>query len=242
MNIDHRATTLSGVRTLDELESVVDNCPRCQKQHNPLRHVFGGGHRLSPDFCFVLINPTHSNISTKEGYEGPRFPFIGVKRFWKVLHRGGFIADEVIDKVERKPWDAATTDLVLRELERHRIYLTNLVKCTGDNPDIPSTSVFEEDFPVFSREMALVQPRHIVAFGQVTFWVLTGQKIKLGEHYDHLPNTEMPHAQPSRPMEGRVFPVIPNFFPVGRGNPTRSVEVLRKIQNARLSCGAEAVS
>jgi uracil-DNA glycosylase len=219
------------VATLAEMNRLFDVCPRCACTHNPLKHVYGGGATESPNYCFVLINPTYRNLSTSPLYEGPRFPFIGVRLFWKVLNRGGFFADEVLEVVERKPWTRETTSAVLTELKRQSIYLTNLVKCAQPHPKVPGREVFVEDMPLFEREMLLVKPHTIVAFGQLTLSVLTGETLKLGEYYRRILAYGIKSEFHFTLGDTMTIPVFPNFFPIGRGNPRLAAEILGLIKN-----------
>jgi uracil-DNA glycosylase len=216
--------------TLAEMNRHFDACPRCLTARNPLQHVHGGGTTERPGYCFVLINPTHRNLSTSPLYEGLRFPFIGVRAFWRVLNRGGFFSDEVLQIVEMKPWTDRTTKAVLTELKLQGIYLTNLVKCAQPNPEVPDRRTFFEDMPLFSREMLLVRPSRIVAFGQLTVSVLTGQSIRLNDYYRGIRKMGMSTEFYFRPNEGPSIPVLPNFFPTGRGSPKLAAEILRLIK------------
>lgn len=220
------------ISSLEDLRAAIDECHRCAQERNPLRHIYGDGMARSPDFCFVLINPTHSNISSHPSYRGLRFPFIGVRSFWRVLNRAGFIQDAVMAAVEHTPWQEETTRVVLEELQRQRIYLTNLVKCAQPHPNVPARSVFLEDMPLFRREMSLVMPLVIVAFGQLTTRILTGEQLHFGQHFRRFladQNSVAPLLYKLSDTES--IPVMPNYFPVGRGNPRLAVEVLKRLKS-----------
>lgn len=219
-----RRQALSRVATLAELNRLFDRCPRCQKQRNPLQHVFGDGRTEAPDYCFVLINPTHRNISSHPSYTGSRFPFIGVKAFWRVLNRGGFFSDRALAAVEGGPWNPSTTAVVLEELRNRSVYLTNLVKCSQNHPAVPSLHVLAEDLPLFRHEIFLVRPRTIVAFGRLTASVLTGQRLQLQECFKAAP-------LPAHAFDG--IPVIPSYFPIGRGNPKLAAAALQALGDMR---------
>lgn len=211
---------------LAELFQRVDCCDRCRGARNPLAHVLGGGETNRPEFCFVLINPTHRNISSRPGYTGPRFPFIGVRQFWRVLHRAGFISDDTVAAVNDRTWLPDTTRRVLADLRHHSVYLTNLVKCTMDNPDVPPKAVFQEDWPLFLREMEIIRPKRIIAFGSLTFEMLTGSKVALRTYYEDVIQRGRIPAYRMRTIDNHPQAVLPNYFPVGRGNPSASSELL----------------
>ena len=94
-----RGRSAARVNSLGALNKIFDECPRCASEANSLQHVYGGGATRNPRYCFILINPTHLNISTRPGYRGPRFPFIGVRQFWRILHRAGLLGEEVLHLV-----------------------------------------------------------------------------------------------------------------------------------------------
>ena len=73
-------------RKLLNLYNQFDNCKRCSKLKNPLKHILGGGKFRNPKFCFLFINPTHLNISAHKNYLGKRrYPFLGVRYFYKII-------------------------------------------------------------------------------------------------------------------------------------------------------------
>ena len=220
--------------SLTEINERFDSCRRCASERNPLRHVFGGGATEKPQYCFVLINPTYRNLSADPAYEGPRFPFIGVRAFWRVLNRGGFLSDDILRIVDRRPWTQETTRAVLAELKRQSIYLTNLVKCAQPHANVPGREVFREDMPLFTREMVVVDPARIVAFGQLTVRVLTGLNLRLGDYYKSVRSNGLGWGLHFSAGVSHTIPVFPNFFPIGRGQPRLSAEILGLIKKASL--------
>jgi uracil-DNA glycosylase len=223
---------LSSVNTLAALNKLFDQCPRCAAESNPLQHVHGGGAARNPKYCFVLINPTHLNISTHPEYEGPRFPFIGVRSFWRILHRAGLVGANVMSIIDEKTWSGTATRVLLRELRDRGIYVTNLVKCAQSHPELPAKRVIEEDFPLLSRELSLVNPELIVAFGQLPFRVLTGKSIRLHDYYHRLSGGEDFPKSWLLTREGKRFPVVASFFPIGRGNPRLATEILKLLNGS----------
>ena len=76
-------------------------------------------------------------------------------------------------------------------------------------------------------------PRVIVAFGQLTTRILTGEQLHFGQHF-HRFLADQNSVEPLwyRLSDAESIPVIPNYFPVGRGNPRLAVEVLKKLKSA----------
>lgn len=82
------------------------------------------------------------------------------------------------------------------------------------------------------KEIEIVQPEYIVTFGLIPFERLTGKKIKLSEHYlDINKNKKLKFYElkiNSFKTTSKIK-VIPCYFPVGRGNPRRAVEILKMV-------------
>jgi uracil-DNA glycosylase len=74
------------------------------------------------------------------------------------------------------------------------------------------------------REIELVRPRRIVAFGILPFRHLTGRAIRLDHYFSLMERRGSIEYVPA--LRGR-WPVAPCYFPVGRGNPRRATFILR---------------
>ncbi|OGY58498.1 MAG: hypothetical protein A3H06_02135 [Candidatus Colwellbacteria bacterium RIFCSPLOWO2_12_FULL_44_13] len=209
---------------LEELYQTFDACPLCVKEHNKLQHILGVGKTKNPNWMFVLINPTYRNISSAPNYKGPRFPFIGVKDFWNVLYRAQLISEDLIERINNKDWGDTTKEKVRSEFMKKSIYLTNLVKCSANHSDYPSRERIDEQLKLFKKELRIVNPKKIVSFGLLPFEELTGVKIKLKDYWK---NTNLQSF--SVTVSDKTYPIIPCYFPVGRGNPQKAVEILTKI-------------
>lgn len=212
--------------TLDDLNRLVDQCPRCLESNNPLQHIYGGGATTAPRDCFILMNPTARNISSASGHLGPRLPFLGIRSFWRVLNESGYFKGGVLRTIEQTPWTSSATVAVLKELDAQGIYLTNLVKCTSPNSENPSRNVCDENLPILLREIDLVKPQRIVTFGQLTFATLTARNIRLNQFLAQIRLrgiTTLDYFQCSKLPN---IPVFPCFFPVGRGNQKLATELL----------------
>lgn len=206
-----------------------DACLRCQNTHNPLRHILGGGYCENPDYLFLFINPTHHNRSSHQEYAGKRrYPFIGVRYFWKLLSETGLIEPNLIQDIYKSGWQPHHETLLETNLIRKKIYLTNLVKCTQPHPENPDSAAIAADLPLLKREIQLVNPKIIVTFGKLPTRILTGCDIKLA---DILLEARQKNLQPlaSNIIQNQIFSIFPCYFPIGRGNPTKAKELLRLI-------------
>lgn len=201
---------------LEKLYAQFDACSRCQKSGNPLRHILGGGKFFQPRFLFLFINPTHHNRSSHAEYEGVRrFPFIGVRYFYRILAESGFIDKEIIEDIYKQGWQWYHEKEIEDNLVTHSIYITNLVKCTQPHADSPSPQIIAQDLPFLKKEIDLVQSKSIVAFGKLPIKILTHQEVRLKDYLESISQGSYGELT-SFPIEGREYPVLPCYFPVGR--------------------------
>ena len=216
---------------LEELWKVVDELNRKHFPENRLEPILGNGKTFRPKIMFVFINPTHANMSSYPDWQGPRFPFIGTKPVWKIFHRAGMFDDELIKEINNsKSWSLELTDKVLNFLRSKSFYFTNIVKWTGSDATLPDSEKIKLFLPILEREIEIVQPRYIVTFGLIPFENLTKQKIKLIDYYSNVMESKKLKFFEMKLGNFRTK-IIPCYFPVGRGDPKKAVEILRLINS-----------
>lgn len=208
------------------LWSTVDDCPFCREEENKLNHILGGGQIKNPEVMFVLINPTYRNISSNPDYFGPRTPFLGVSNFWRVLVESGFLDKEIYFSSEKKIWSKEDIGRLLNHLKEENIYITNIVKCTGHNADLPSRERINYHLKLLFEEIKIVNPKTIITFGLVPFKALTGKNLKVSEHYQVAKSGNV-NLSETPEINNRRYSVFPTYFPVGRGDFKKSVELLK---------------
>lgn len=223
---------------VSDIKSLWEQVHKLHRRHFPNHHlapVLGGGQTVNPEVMFVFINPTARNISSDPNWPGPRFPFIGTKPIWRVFHRAGFLDSVLIRRIEQNSlWSIGLAEEVEEFLRKKGLYLTNLVKWTGPDGSLPDKKKIALFLPLMIREVELVAPRYIVTFGSLPFEYLTGRKIKLSDYYDEISLSGRLVPQSVR-IGNFVAEVVPCYFPVGRGNPARAVEILRLLNGLLLS-------
>ncbi len=218
-------------QTLEELWDIVEDVNHKYFPENNLKPILGNGKTFRPKIMFVFINPTRANISSNPNWQGPRFPFIGTKAVWRVFHRAGMFDDRLIETINNlKDWSLEFTNEVLNFLKLQSFYLTNIVKWTGHDATLPDSKKIKLFLPILKREIEIVQPHYIVTFGLIPFEYLTGKKIKLADYY-----SEVMESKKLRFFDincnGFKTKVIPCYFPVGRGDPKKAVEILKLVNN-----------
>ena len=213
-----------------EIYKEFDNCERCRKDNNLLLHILGGGRFQNPQFLFLFINPTHLNLSSHRDYKGKRrYPFIGVRYFYRLLSEAGFLDKKIINDIYRRGWQIDDESRIEQSLINNSVYMTNLVKCTKYDPESPSKNIIKQDFPLLQKEINIVLPRYIVAFGKLPLRMITGKDIRLK---DCLERTRNNSYQPIKSINvlGKIYKVFPCYFPVGRGNRRGALEILSYIR------------
>lgn len=209
-----------------KLRARIDGLGAADLARSGLASIYGGGAADRPDWGLVFINPTGRNISSRPGWSGPRFPFIGTGRIWRFLAEAGLLADRVVDRLPARPadWSPAVASRLEGDLVRAGLYLTNVVKATAPDSRLPSLAEVDRYRRLLDDELDLVRPRLTVAFGVLAYRSLTGRTIRLADAYDR-------QLAGSSIVAGsrRGLPVAPCYFPVGRGNPRRAGQMLSRL-------------
>jgi hypothetical protein len=213
-----------------ELENLFQDVLKLNKTHFPdskLHPIFGGGCVKNPDYMFCFINPTIRNISSDPNWKGKRYPFIGTKQVWRIFHRAGLFDDTLMKEIEKeKNWSYDLTNRVEKFLEKKKFYFTNIVKWTGVDATLPTKKMIDIFLPSFLDEIKIVKPKTIVTFGLIPFKALTGESIKLKDIYSDFKKTGK-----IKTFDAHNTKILPSYFPVGRGDPKKAVEILKSIKN-----------
>jgi hypothetical protein len=214
---------------LPEIADTLDNCRHCTTVAQGYRHVPGGGCIDRPDLMLVFINPTVRNFTAHADWPGIRFPFAGKPKLWHILAEAGFVSQELPARIAALGPTPEMVELLVEEVQQRRLYLTNAVKCIDVGSKLPTGVRVAASWSLLQREIALVQPRHIVAMGLIPFGVLTGLTVRLSDQLWAAQHGELAPF-PSRLIEERIYPVFPCYFPTGRGNPVAATKMLTAIR------------
>ena len=190
-----------------------------------LAPIYGGGATSRPALALVFINPTIRNISSDPSWTGPRFPFLGTSRIWKFFGHCGLFDGVATGRYSKPPgsWTVDDAYHLEQTLIERRLYLTNLVKETAPDSNVPPSRTLKRYAGLLLDELAYVSPRLTVAFGLPTFRFLTGETLRLRDVYEEAQDNG---TLPTR-TTARGNAVVPCYFPIGRGNPTRAAILLK---------------
>ena len=200
------------------------NSKKKEFPNDTLSWIPGGGCTAKPKFMLLFINPTARNLSSDPAWQGVCFPWIGVLHFWKWLQSAGFFDAELVQRMTTKGWSSELAQEVLEYLEKNKLYITNIVKRTGHDAALPNATLRKLFLPLLKKEIELVQPERIIAFGLLPYEALTNKKIKLGEYYSTVISLGKLQAHDANLANVKV---IPCYFPMGRGSPKKAREILQ---------------
>lgn len=229
--VDPFVRSVAACSRLADLWQIVDEIVLTYFPDDHLVPVPGGGAEKHPFIMGVLINPTARNASARPEWSGPRYPFVGVKPFWRVLHRAGFLDSEVMGTIESSGhWPPGLAEGVLNALRNEGIYLTNVVKRSYPDPDTPDRATLDMFLPVLKKEIDLVGPTLVVAFGRFPFFHLTGRTMHLADY--HRSVTEKGTLNTFAIwVYSKAYRVIPCYFPIGRGDAGKTIDILRRLRS-----------
>ncbi|MFH1173910.1 MAG: uracil-DNA glycosylase family protein [archaeon] len=222
---------------MEQLDALWKELERVHASNYPdheLVPIIGNGQTHKPKCMFVFINPTVRNISSDKNWQGPRYPFLGTKHIWRIFSRAGLFDERLLARIEQSTyWSVGLAEDVLAFLRRKGFYFTNIVKWTGHDAALPDAQKIKMFLPILEKEISIVKPVHIVTFGLIPFEWLAKQKIKLAEYHVAALRTAS-LQQFSVTIAGHATKIIPCYFPIGRGNPRRAIDLLQLLPCARI--------
>ena len=146
-----------------------------------LDSIYNGGCEKNPDICFVFMNPTGKNIASDKSWKGRKSPWLGTKNIWKLFYKVDLLSEEIFNKIqEKKPkeWDYEFCDYVYEEIEKNKLFITNLGKCTQIDARPLPDEVLKKYLDLLFKEINIIKPKIIITFGnQVSSIILNKKKI-----------------------------------------------------------------
>ncbi|MEK6862413.1 MAG: hypothetical protein AABY07_10715, partial [Nanoarchaeota archaeon] len=100
--------------------------------------------------------------------------------------------------------------------------VTNLAKCTQSDASHLSNAVFEGYKDLMLKEIELLAPKVIIAFGNQVSSILLNKNINVSKYRKQSEVLD---------INGKEYKVYPVFYPVGQGmrNISKSIEDIRHI-------------
>lgn len=190
-----------------------------------LDSIYNGGCITEPNIMFVFMNPTGKNIASDKSWKGRKSPWLGTKNIWKLFNKINLLSDETYNKIlDKKPkdWDYEFSDYVYNEIEKNKIFITNLGKCTQIDARPLPDYVLKEYLNLLLKEIDIIKPKVIVTFGNQVSSIILNKKISVSE------NRKICH---DLKVNNNIYKVFPVYYPVGNGifNIDKSIEDIKYI-------------
>lgn len=191
-----------------------------------LDSIYNGGYKDGPDIMFVFMNPTGRNIASSKDWTGLKAPWIGTKNIWTLFHELNLIDDSIFEKIRAikgPDWTEAFAKEVYDNVTKHKIFITNLGKCTQIDARPLPDSVYIEYLDLLLKEIELVRPKKIVLFGNQVSSIVLGQKISVSECRKKKFIKEINNVK---------YSFYPVYYPVGNGifNIDKAIEDIKWIR------------
>ena len=186
--------------------------------HPDIEMIRGAGKINQPKLMLLFMNPTVRNTSSCPEWSGLRAPWIGTKQVWEILIKLNLINESLVPE----NWDENTALELYKHIADKGLYITNLVSCTQPARSLPN-SVFREYLPVFYKEVVLIKPQSIVAFGNQVSSMLLQKTVSVSNY--------LKKQSEVLTIGDRKFKVYPTYYPVGQGqrNMPKAIERIRLI-------------
>lgn len=196
-----------------------------------LHSIYNGGCTKNPDICFVFMNPTGKNLSSSFEWTGIRSPWITTKTIWGLFYDLGLLDEDIyleIRRIRGKDWTPEFAVEVYESITKHKVFITNLGKCTQIDARPLPDSYYKEYLELLEKEISIINPKYIVLFGNQVSSIVLGKKITV---------STVRRQEFIKNIDGKDYKFYSVFYPVGNGrfNIDKSIEdikfVLDKIKN-----------
>ena len=192
-----------------------------------LNSIYNGGCTDNPDICFVFMNPTGRNIASDKNWNGPRSPWIGTKNIWTLFHKINLIDEDIYEEIRSKKgpeWTPEFAEKVYENITKHKVFITNLGKCTQIDARPLPDSVYLKYLKYLEKEIELINPKVIVLFGNQVSSIVLKEKISVST------SRKKEYIKKINKKEYKCYPV---YYPIGNGifNIDKSIEDINWIKD-----------
>lgn len=192
-----------------------------------LNSIYNGGCTDNPDICFVFMNPTGRNIASDKNWEGPRSPWIGTKNIWTLFHKINLIDEDIYEEIRSKKgpeWTPEFAEKVYENITKHKVFITNLGKCTQIDARPLPDSVYLKYLKYLEKEIELINPKVIILFGNQVSSIVLKEKISVST------SRKKEYIKKINKKEYKCYPV---YYPIGNGifNIDKSIEDINWIKD-----------
>lgn len=215
--------------TLEDLKIKYDKMQMKYGDPN-LDSVSNGGCTDNPDLCFVFMNPTGRNIATSKDWHGRKSPWLGTKNIWDLFDAVGLISKDIYARIKSykpKDWTEEFCDEVYDDVAKHKVFITNLGKCTQLDARPLSDSVYIEYLDLLYKEFAIIKPKVIVLFGNQVSSIVLKENISV---------SQVRKKEFKRKIGSKEYTLYSLFYPIGNGrfNIDKTIEDLKYIIDTKI--------
>lgn len=214
------------------LEDLTKQYDKLQKKYGAkeLNSIYNGGCTNNPDICFVFMNPTGRNIASEKTWKGIRSPWLGTKNIWDLFFSLHLIDEEIYHKIKSirgREWTEEFCIEVYKNVEQHKIFITNLGKCTQVDARSLPDSVYKEYLDLLKKEFVITHPKVIILFGNQVSSIVLDEKIAV---------SQVRKKCFLREIDGEIYKFYSVYYPVGNGrfNIDKSIEDIKWIIETEL--------
>lgn len=190
-----------------------------------LHSIYNGGYEENPDICFVFMNPTGRNIASNPTWNGPYHPWLGTKQIWDLFYAVHLLDEDIYNKIKSLKgieWTPEFCIEVYNNIKKHKIFITNLGKCTQIDARPLKNNYFLDYLPLLEKEINIIKPKIIVLFGNQVSSIFLNQKISV---------SETRKTSFNKKIGKEIYKCFPVYYPVGNGrfNIDKSIEDIKYI-------------
>ncbi|MGM9834170.1 MAG: uracil-DNA glycosylase family protein [Bacilli bacterium] len=192
-----------------------------------LHSIYNGGCIDNPDVCFVFMNPTGKNIASLPKWKGIHAPWIGTKVIWGLFYELNLLDKEVYLEIRNRKgaeWDEEFASYVYDNIAKHKVFITNLGKCTQIDARPLPDSTYKEYLDLLYKEFSIIKPKVIILFGNQVSSIVLNEKISV---------SQCRKKEFIKLIDNNEYKLYSVFYPVGNGrfNIDKSIEDIKYIIN-----------
>ena len=102
-----------------------------------------------------------------------------------MFYKVDLLSEEIFNKIqEKKPkeWDYEFCDYVYEEIEKNKLFITNLGKCTQIDARPLPDEVLKKYLDLLFKEINIIKPKIIITFGNQVSSIILNKKISVSEN------------------------------------------------------------
>ena len=211
-----------------KLQSLNKEYDKLQKIYGDpsLHSIYNGGCEEDPNICFVFMNPTGRNIASLPGWNGPFHPWLGTKNIWDLFIKVNLIDENIyneIKSIKGSEWTPEFCHKVYQNIADHKVFITNLGKCTQIDARPLKDGYFKDYLPLLEKEIRIIKPKIIILFGNQVSSIFLNDKISVSQtrkqFFEHK-------------IGANKYKCFPVYYPVGNGrfNIDKAIEDINWIK------------